>query len=196
MHQPPYPPAPGYGAPTPQKSGASIVVIIIVSILAILVVGGGILAVLAIYGTRKYISNAKSAEARFTLGMIGKDAQSAYENESLDPNLTLGGTPSIKHTVCPSGKPIPSDVSSISGKKYQSSMSEWQDKAGWECLRFEMSQPQYYQYRFDGQGTGFKATAQGDLNGDGVFSKFELSGKVQSDRLVIAPALVETNPDE
>ena len=33
----------------------------------------GILAVLAIYGVRKYLANAKTAEARNSLGQMGKD---------------------------------------------------------------------------------------------------------------------------
>ena len=34
----------------------------------------GVLAVLAVYGVRKYIANAKTAEAKNSLGQIGKDA--------------------------------------------------------------------------------------------------------------------------
>jgi type IV pilus assembly protein PilA len=34
----------------------------------------GILSVLAIYGVRKYVANAKTAEARNSLGQIAKDA--------------------------------------------------------------------------------------------------------------------------
>jgi type IV pilus assembly protein PilA len=37
----------------------------------------GILSVLAIYGVRKYVANAKTAEARNSLGQIAKDAATA-----------------------------------------------------------------------------------------------------------------------
>ena len=41
----------------------------------------GVLAALAIYGVRKYIANAKTAEARMSLGRIAKDASAAYNRE-------------------------------------------------------------------------------------------------------------------
>src|SRR3954454_19415051 len=43
----------------------------------------GVLAVLAIYGVRKYIANSKTTEARNSLGQISKDASTAYEKESM-----------------------------------------------------------------------------------------------------------------
>ena len=42
----------------------------------------GILAVLAIYGVRKYLANAKTAEARNSIGQMAKDAAAAFEKES------------------------------------------------------------------------------------------------------------------
>ncbi len=39
----------------------------------------GILAVLAVYGVRKYLANAKTAEARNSLGQMGKDESTAFE---------------------------------------------------------------------------------------------------------------------
>ena len=41
----------------------------------------GVLAVLAVYGVRKYIANAKTAEAKNSLGQIGKDAAVYDEHE-------------------------------------------------------------------------------------------------------------------
>src|SRR5688572_31027622 len=49
----------------------------------------GILAVLAIYGVRKYIANAKTAEARNTVGKIQKDALAAFEREKLATSAVL-----------------------------------------------------------------------------------------------------------
>jgi hypothetical protein len=88
----------------------------------------------------------------------------------------------------------------ISGRKYQSTASEWavdtDRNAGFACLKFEMSFPQYFQYEYEATETSFVARAYGDMNGDGVFSTFELKGELVGDRLVIAPNLLETNPDE
>ena len=38
----------------------------------------GVLAALAVYGVRKYVLNAKTAEARSSLGAIGKAQIAAY----------------------------------------------------------------------------------------------------------------------
>ena len=67
-----------------------------------------------------------------------------------------------------------------------------------------MNEPQYYMYSYvsDGDETGavgqtFTATAEGDLNGDGVSSKFELPGAIQAGGVVaIAPNIAETDPEE
>src|SRR5947207_193996 len=87
--QPPGGPMAQGGAGAAAK-GMSIAVIIILVIVGILVVGGGIMAVLAVYGTRKYIANAKTAEARNSVAMMARDAVSAYEMESMTDTLKPG----------------------------------------------------------------------------------------------------------
>ncbi len=189
---------PAYGAPPvvqrpPQQGGGFPTwALVLVITLVVLVFGGGILAVLSIYGVRKYIANAKTAEARNSLGQIAKDAAAAYEREGLGD----GG-----HRVCPSARvPVPADQSFVSGRKYQSTPSEWEvDRArdaGFACLGFSLSYPQYYQYRYDATSSDLTGTARGDLNGDGVFSKFVVRGQVQGGRLLLAPSIEETNPEE
>jgi type IV pilus assembly protein PilA len=55
----------------------------------------GILAVLAIYGVKKYIANAKTAEARNSLGQMAKDAAAAVEREKGNTAIvTPGGSAS------------------------------------------------------------------------------------------------------
>src|ERR1700704_3903257 len=43
----------------------------------------GVLAALAIYGVRKYLLNAKTAEARNSVGQMAKDAKAAFERETM-----------------------------------------------------------------------------------------------------------------
>ncbi len=63
----------------------------------------GVLAALAIYGVRKYIANAKTAEARNSLGQIGKDAASAYAREGMAGQvLALGSVAGINNKLCAS----------------------------------------------------------------------------------------------
>jgi type IV pilus assembly protein PilA len=171
----------------------------------------GILAVLGTYGVRRYISNAKSTEARNSLGQIAKDTATAYEHEAMSAFLLGAGvTASLNRHLCATGTQvyIPTSATSIKGAKYQSQKSDWstaadvQSNVGWPCVKFEIDQPQYYRYGYSGSGTGtagasFTATANGDLNGDGTLSTFSISGTVNSKLLLnIAPSIGEISPEE
>ena len=172
----------------------------------------GILAVLAIYGVRKYMANAKTAEARNSLGQMGKDQSAAFEKESM-PGATLaaGATAGISRSLCQSSTAnVPPAAASIAGKKYQSSQvvgADWSKDetvqgVGFSCLKFSMDAPQYFMYGFvtttqSASGGTFLATANGDLNGDGVLSTFQLAGVIQpSLNFSLAPNLTEVSPEE
>src|ERR1019366_6189963 len=83
----------------------------------------GILAVLAIYGVRKYIANAKAAEARNSLGQMGKDQSAEFEQESMaGTTLKPGISATASRSLCLSATgTVPAAVASIKGMKYQSS---------------------------------------------------------------------------
>jgi type IV pilus assembly protein PilA len=172
----------------------------------------GILAVLAVYAVRKYVTHAKTAEAVNSLGQMGKDETAAFERESM-AGLTLGpaSTAGDSRVLCASSSvSVPSSKGKIAGEKYQSSQAagaDWNaDVAtpgkGFACLRFTMDAPQYYMYNFITTGGSaaqdtWKATAMGDLNGDGVLSTTELDGVIQSSMTFsLAPNLIFSNPDE
>jgi len=175
----------------------------------------GILASLAAYGVRKYVANAKTAEAMNSLGQISKDSATAFEKESLVASV-LGGKTStgITRALCASAtQTVPSSIALIQGKKYQSNQGASKDwsfdevtNKGFSCLKFSMSAPQYYLYNYtsDGnpsatpsvQGTEFTATANGDLNGDGITSTFQAIGAVTSSSLYVSPSLLVTDPGE
>ncbi len=160
----------------------------------------GILAVLSINGVRKYITNAKSAEARSAIGSIAKNAVRAFENESMAATIVSSGSSTgIARAICASApSKVPTSVPQ--NKKYQSSASDWNagDRTtGWACLKFTMTQPQYFSYSWVSTATTATASAEGDLNGDGVTSQFLLRGAVQSGQvLTFAPSMAEINPDE
>jgi type IV pilus assembly protein PilA len=169
----------------------------------------GILAVLAIYGVRKYIANAKTAEARNSLGQIGKDVAAEYEKESMSGALlSQSNSAGFSRAMCGSeGSTVPGSKSSIQGAKYQSSPADWNAGAGtnvgFACLKFSIDQPQYYMYSYKVSGSGsqvgdsFTATANGDLNGDGVLSTFTLLGQVGSGFVLnTAPNIGEVSPEE
>ena len=173
----------------------------------------GILAVLAIYGVRKYLANAKTAEARNSLGQVAKDQAAEYEKESMTSNiLAPGSSAALSRALCGTelGNPVPA-LTSINGKKYQSSVADWNKgsgavgtpPSGFACLKFTMDAPQYYAYSYTASGTtgvsgdSFTATANGDLNGDQVYSTFSITGSINNSfALNIAPNMLEVNPEE
>lgn len=143
----------------------------------------GVLAALAIYGVRKYLTNAKSAEARTGVGRIAKDATSAFEREKMAAGaITPGESVAIGRELCPSAAKVPDTLTKVAAKKYQSKTDDWGADPGWACLRFSMSEPQYFMYSYtltgDGTAAGdsFAAVANGDLDGDNNPSTFSLNG--------------------
>jgi len=177
----------------------------------------GILASLAIYGVRKYIANAKTAEARNSLGQIGKDIQTSFEKESMAGTvLAAGSTAGIVRTLCATaGQMVPSAPASIQGTKYQANQAPGKDwsfdnknNKGFSCIKFSMSAPQYFMYNYQSDGdvtttpptaaTYFTATANGDLNGDTKLSTFLLIGTVSTadNNLYVAPNIQEIDPEE
>lgn len=191
--------------PPPKATNVVLIVVLIVGGVILLVVALiGVLAVLGIAGTRKYIANAKTAEALNSVGAISRAAQAEYEAESID---VLTATP-VGHRLCPSAShPVPSSLSQIRGVKYMSSPGDWNGdsakNAGFYCLKFEMSMPQYYQYDYKITGSGtklgdtFTVDAKGDLDGDGVTSSFSLTGTIGAgDMLTVSPTIAQTSPEE
>ena len=166
----------------------------------------GVLAALAIYGVRKYLTNAKTAEARTAVGRIAKDASSAWDREKMaGAVLSAGGTADNTRSLCGAAtNSVPSASTSIQNKKYQSNPAEWNtgdSNNGWRCLRFTMDGPQYFMYNYiTADASNFTARAQGDLDGDGNLSTFDLAGailNVSGERAVtIAPAIAEQDPEE
>ena len=169
----------------------------------------GVLAVLAIYGVRKYIANSKTTEARNSLGQISKDAAVAFEKERGNSAIVpIAGSSGLLRELCPSSNQVPSSGPPKSAK-YQSAPVDWGTGAAatpaaiasWGCLKFSLEQPQYYQYQYVATDTTsatgtYYATASGDLNGDGVFSEFRINGSVQNGALTTSPVLGELNPEE
>ena len=113
----------------------------------------GLLSALAIYGVRKYIVNAKEAEAQAALIAWGDGLAKCGEKDGRLPQSAL---------------PVPGSPLLVMGKKYQSAPSDWSEPAH-TCARFSLSAPQYFQYgweqRSDSRGV---ARATADLSGDGA----------------------------
>jgi type IV pilus assembly protein PilA len=164
----------------------------------------GVLAALAVYGVRRYLLNSKTAEAKMILGRIGKDASSAYQRERMAGGLiAVGGQRNALHAFCADSNKVP--ATPPPGGKYQSNPTDWTTgnaRAGWICLKFSLSEPQYFSYQYQsattaGAGAVFTATANGDLDGDTTASTFGLNGALNASmEVMVAPTISETNPEE
>jgi type IV pilus assembly protein PilA len=195
-NQPPYYPGqPAAPAAPPPKKGMSTCLIIGIVLAVITVPVIGVLAATAIYGVRRYLVTAKTAEAKNTVGAIARSAVAAYERETM-----MGSTP--VHRLCKSTARVP--AAPPQAKKYQPSSVDGADfntgdaTTGWKCLKFSIAQPIYYAYEYEtGAGSGksgatangFEASAQGDLDGNGTQSFFARGADVRNGTVVLSTEL-------
>ena len=184
----------------------------------------GVLAALAIYGVSKYFATAKTAEAKETIGGITAAATGAFEREISDAQILAAGAEgnAISHALCTSAtNRIPGNVPA--GKKTNPDPAEQTIDApnqGWTCLRFSMTQPVLYRYGYDanlagavatgqsanasggttpppyGGDSSFEASAQGDVDGDGVVSTFARGGNVVAGDLTMSTQIWVDNEFE
>ncbi len=151
----------------------------------------GVLAALAIYGVRRYLASAKTSEAKNSVGAISRGAAGAYERETAVSEVVMEGQSGVaaSHAMCPPVvNLVPAGVAAVAGMKYQADSTPGTDYEvpEWLCLKFAMTQPQYYQYQYwsdeppiqDGSGTLMAAIAIGDLDGDNTTSFFVRTGEV------------------
>ena len=122
--------------PPPPKSGFPTWAIVLIVVAGGCIVVLPVVSVLAVYGVRKYLANAKTAEARASLKQIAMDAAQTYQRD---------------HALCPSASTaVPVSMSMLHATKYQSVVSDWQidarRRAGFACLGFAIEEPQYFQY--------------------------------------------------
>ena len=158
---------------------------------------GGVGA-LAVFSVRKYIANAKEAEARNVVGQLAKDYQTAWERESLTLVAGPGKKKTPKAVTMAKLVAFPAVPKTVPrGMKYQSSVDDWKP---WDLLKFSMDSPQYYQYEIvvAKDGKSGDILARGDLTGAGTTSLFKLHLAVdpKDHSLHVSPKIEETDPDE
>ena len=158
----------------------------------------GVLAALAIYGVTRYLASAKTAEAKNGVGAITRGAVAAYEKETADAQMLAEGTESVtaSHALCLAAPAVPATLQA--GRKYQPDSANGSDyntgnaTTGWQCVKFNMKEPSYYQYHYVVDtnvvpnnpavcaANCFAAAAVGDLDGDTDVSGFERVGQINT----------------
>jgi hypothetical protein len=139
-----------------------------------------LVALVAMVGVSQYIRSTKTAEAIGGVTTLGQNAVSYFN--TTDENQPAGTAPetahAMRHFPQTAKQSVPADLSALHASRYQSHPSEWAT-APWTDLKFSMSQPQSYSYRFEATGAGKSAhaicEAHGDLDGDSIASTFTLS---------------------
>jgi len=129
----------------------------------------GVLIGLGVYSTRRYLQEAKSAEAHNVIAQIAK----GYALSLQEPPVAGKRPRPLKLVSLPA---VPATVPR--GVKYQSSPDDWK---AWAPIHFALKEPQYYQYEVVAAKDGKTAEifARGDLDGDGKASLFRI--KIQLD---------------
>ncbi len=151
----------------------------------------GIAAATAIYGVRRYITLAKTAEARNVIGQISMGCAAYVSGDSTSLEKPKHGAPK-KFVSLP---PVPAKVPS--GMKYQSAASDWK---AWAPIKFSLKDPQYYQYEVVAAKDGRSAEiiARGDLDANGRQSRFsrKLTVDPKTGVVTLDPNLVQSDPTE
>jgi type IV pilus assembly protein PilA len=182
---------------SPRQQGFTLVELMIV--IAIV----GVLAALGFYGINRYLSSARTAEAKGNVGAISQLSVNVFEREYAESEL-LGGGAASKPTVnylCASAKAVSAAMPHAT--KYQPNNTLNNDFhtgtsiEGWLCLGYTLSSPIYYQYTYykgggyvspslggpDPGSDGFEAAAVGDLDGDNDLATFARTGTIVNKRL-------------
>jgi type IV pilus assembly protein PilA len=144
----------------------------------------GILAAVAIPAFMKYIRRSKTVEATMNVRKLFDSSVSYYEGE----HATSAGAIVPKQFPDPVGpSPGANTCCGQAGDKCKPDPSIFQS-ANWAALNFSVDDPFYYWYQYVSAGTdtaaNFQAYAYGNLDCDTLFSTFQRSGTVLSDRSV------------
>jgi type IV pilus assembly protein PilA len=166
----------------------------------------GILAAVAIPAFMKNARRAKTTEATINIKKMADGAVAYYHNEANKPGSAV---PIAKQFPDQPAVPTEPALGACCGgglTKCAPNPALWVDSS-WQSLAFSMDDPHYYSYSYTrdvasvasgatpqvlADGTTptefFFASANGDLNCDGVYSTFEIMGAITKDNSVTTSA--------
>lgn len=146
----------------------------------------GVLAAIAVPNFIKYTQKAKTSEATLHLHALRRAATVYFTTPQVDKlGAALPCRFPVSAPLTPAGKSCCDPALDKDGNKRCDANPKAWDQQAWKDLTFELADPHYYQYAFDSSGEGnaatFTASAYGDLDCDGIYSTFQLTGKGQLD---------------
>ena len=128
-------------------------VIVWAVLMALAVPVSGVFSALAIVGVRKYVTNAKRAEAVNSLRAMSTGMANCG---------AAGDLPATSEWV-------PSSLATVQGRKYLAAPGEWSSQPAFACAAFSLSTPQYFRYRWlQATNASGQFEAEADLDGDGT----------------------------
>ena len=146
-------------------------------------------------GASEYVAKSKSTEARLHVKKL-YDGARAYYLDASNPRAIEPTPPQFPE---PSAGPIPPVGSCCKGEGGQCapSIAQWDDDP-WRSLMFSMDDPHRYSYEYkvDNAGKTFTVSAYGDLDCDGNYSTFSMTGTVAGDQPPSTAELKTTNEME
>lgn len=141
----------------------------------------GILAAVAIPAFLKFVKRSKTSEATRNLRLLF-DSSAAY---FADEHSTSGGV-QLNHQF-PAGETLTPTDSAIGSSKAVTPESTWGSSDTWNALNFAVTDPHYYAYQYDSDGSAstdadavFTVSAFGNLDSDATYSTFVRFGSIDS----------------
>lgn len=135
----------------------------------ILMVYLGILAAVAIPAFTRYVKRSKTSEAAGNIARI-------YQGELAYLQASIEAQRGASFVALPSTPPAPP-----SAQKYPANVQAW---GQWTPVGFSIDAAHYYQYSVSADATSFTVRAVGDLDGDGIQSTFERTGRIEGGELM------------
>ncbi|MDP3277639.1 MAG: prepilin-type N-terminal cleavage/methylation domain-containing protein [Deltaproteobacteria bacterium] len=154
------------------KSGFTLIELMIV--VAIL----GILAAVAIPAMIKYLRRAKTTEAVDKLAYLYRSSSTYATGERVTRGLA-GAPLQAQFPITVALTPATPGA----GIRRTAAITDW-DVPTWQALDFAIADPFYFSYEYTSSGLGtaaqFTARANGNLDGDAIFSTFERAGRLDT----------------